>query len=396
MTDSAPGSRFGRFGGRYVAEAIWSPLAEVGRAFDDAIADSGFIDTYEQWLEGRLGRPTPVTELTRLSDRRGGGQIWVKREDVCPGGTACANVAVAMALLADRMGRNEVIGETATGDYGVALASAGAALGKNVRLFVGRRDLEQEPFAEKRIEALGATIEPVDAASRGRKAACAEALRYWATHSDDALYAPSSAAMPDPYPRIHQYFQSVVGTESRLQLDRMNRSPDVVVAPVGSGGFASGVFGEFVGDPDVSLVGVQSAGPEASAKHAACLVHGSPGVFQGTFSCLRQDKSGQIMAPSTAAAGLGMSVVAPQHTEWRESDEVEYVTVSDEEARVAGRELARTEGIVVALEAAHAVAQALEIVTNLASDSVVLVALSGEGSRDLDEFVSSDDEEGRS
>jgi tryptophan synthase beta chain len=395
MVESAPGSRFGRFGGRYVAEALWSPLAEVGDAFDQAVSDESFIDTYEHWLERRLGRPTPVTELRRLSDQVGGAQLWVKREDVCPGGTACANVAIAMALLADRMGRDAVVGDTATGDYGVALASAGAALGLDVRLFVGRRDLEQEPFAAERIEAVGATIEPVDAASRGRKAACAEAMRYWATHSDEALYAPSSAAMPDPYPRIHQYFQSVVGTESRVQLERIDRSPDLVVAPVGSGGFAAGALGEFVDQAGVRVVGVQSEGSGESGRHAASLVHGSPGVFQGTFSCLLQDEDGQIETPFTAATGLNMPVVAPQHAAWLEAEQAEYVSVTDDEARAAGRRLARTEGIVVALEAAHAVAYGLDQLEQLSEESVVLVALSGEGSRDLDEFVQTDaDKEG--
>lgn len=385
MNDVAEGpGRYGRFGGRYVAEAIWEPLEEVAQAFEGAISDEEFLDEYERWLDTRVGRPTPVTVLESLTEELGGGQLLLKREDLCDSGTFSANVAVAYGLLARRMDREWLVGETATGDFGVALSAIGAAMGLQTRIFVGREDVESERLNVRRIEQLGAVVETVDTDMRGRKAACAEALRHWATHSDSTLYCPSSLATPDPYPRFIEYFLSVVGAEVRAQLDRAGPSPDYVVAPIGSGAFGVGLFSEFVDEEGLQLVGVQAGGEGRDTRHSASLTYGKPGVFQGTRSFVLQDQKGQIDTPSSIAGGLCVANVGPQHAHWAESGAVNYVTATDDEAVDAVRRLARSEGLLISLEAGHAVAHALKILPRLGREQDVLVGISGSGVHDLE------------
>lgn len=376
-------SRFGRFGGRYVAEALWEPLEQVAKTFEEAIADPEFLQTYEDWLDRRVGRPTPVTPLHALSDEIGGGRLLVKREDLCHSGSFTINYAIAFGLIAKRMGREWLVGETATGDYGVALASTGAAMGLRTRLFIGREDIEAEDLNMRRIEELGAIIETVDTSARGRKAACAEAMRHWATHSDSSLYCPSSLAMPDPYPRMLSHFLSVIGAETRVQLDRMGAKPEYIIAPIGSGAFAAGLLSEFAEDSDSQLVGVE-AGGDGQNKHAASLAFGKPGVFQGTHSFVLQDQNGQILAPSSIAGGLSVSNVGPQHARWAEAGDVHYVTSTNQEAIDGARRLARSEGLIVSLEAGHAVAYALKLLPTLSPEEDVVVGITGRGTRDLD------------
>jgi tryptophan synthase beta chain len=377
-------SRFGRFGGRYVAEALWEPLEEVGGVFEEVLADEEFVASFRRWLEQRVGRPTPVTELGALSDEIGGGRLLLKREDLCQTGSFTINMAVAYGLLARRMGREWLVGETATGDFGVALASIGAALGLRTRMFIGRDDLQAEQFNVRRIEQLGAVTEIVDTDNRGRKAAAAKALRFWATHSDSALYCPSTLAMPDPYPRMLQRFLSVIGRETHRQLRDRDVSPEYVVAPIGSGSLGAGMFTEFVDGSDARLVGVEAGGERQSKRHAASLIWGKPGVFRGTYSFLLQDQNGQILTPASIAGGLSVPNTGAQHAHWAETGEVHYVTANDHEAVDAVRRLARTEGILVALEAGHALAYALKLLPTLSADEHVVVAVSGRGSRDLD------------
>lgn len=394
MPDDVRKRRFGRFGGRFVAEALWEPLEEVGAAFEEAIGDEAFMQAFEEVLDRRVGRPTPITPLKSLSERIGGGRLLLKREDLCQGGSFTANLAAAYALLARRMGREWLIAETATGDYGVALAAAGAATGLRVRLFVGREDVEAEPTNMRRLEQLGALVETVDSHSRGRKAACAEAMRFWATHSDSCLYSPSLLATPDPYPRLIQYFLSAVGAETRVQLKRRNVDPEYLVAPVGSGAFAVGFFEEFHDDGDIQLVGVQAGGEGQDTKHAASLTYGKPGVFQGTHSFVLQDQNGQILSPSSIAAGLSSPNVGPQHARWAETGAVHYVTATNQEAVAAVQRLARQEGILVALEAGHAIAYALKLLPTLHSDEHVVVGVSGSGVRDLERLAELENERG--
>lgn len=380
---SKPG-RYGRFGGRYVAEAIWTPLQDIASAFERAVADDAFMGEFQRQLNDRLGRPTPVSRLSRLSDGEGGGQLWLKREDLCQGGSFCGNLAVAYGLLAKRMGREWLIGDTATGDFGVALGSIGNALGLKTRVFIGREDADEEPMQVQRMDELGVKVERVGTHSRGRKAACAEALQFWATHSSDHLYCSSSLAAPDPFPRMVAYFLSVIGAEAGVQLSRRKCRPFYLIAPVGSGGFAAGLFSQFVDDDDVQLVGVQSAAEGLEGRHSASIVGGRPGVLHGTHSFLLQDSDGQVAQPASIAGGLSMAHVGPQHAHWAEQGRVHYVAIENLEAIRAVRRVLSEEGINISLESGHAVAYALKLLPTLSSDKDVVVGISGAGMRDTE------------
>ncbi len=390
-TGSPHSGRFGRFGGRFIAEALWTPLQEVAEAFEAAIADLEFMEDFEALLDHRIGRPTPLTLLRNLSEEMGGGMLWLKREDLCQGSNFTVNLAAGYALLAKRMGRQWLVGETATGEFGVALASMGNALGLNTRIFIGREDREAEPLMVRRMEELGVELETIDSTLRGRKVACSEALRFWATHSATHLYCPSSLAAPDPYPRMSAFYLSVIGAETRVQVRRRGRTPEYVVAPVGSGGFAAGLFNEFVDEEMVQLAGVQAAGEGLSGRHSASLVAGRPGVFQGTYSFLLQDQDGQVLSPASIAGGLSMPNVGPQHAHWAEQGRVHYVAVTDEEAIDGVKKLLEYEGILVALESGHAIAYALKLLPTLAEDQDVVVGVTGGGMRDLQRLAICDD-----
>lgn len=395
MSSESDSGRFGRFGGRFVAEALWTPLQEIAEVFESAIADDAFMQDFERLLDHRIGRPTPLTCLSHLSDEMGGGRLWLKREDLCQGGSFVVNLAAACALLAKRAGREWLIGETATGEFGVTLAAMGNALGLKTRIFMGREDREAEPLMVRRMEQLGVELETVDTHFRGRKAACSEALRYWATHSSRAFYCPSSLAAPDPYPRLSSFFLSVIGAETNVQLQRRGCNPEYVIAPVGSGGFAAGLFGEFVPRDMVQLVGVQSSAEGLSGRHSASLVTGKPGVFQGTYSYLLQSEDGQVLSPASIAAGLSVPNVGPQHAQWAEQGRVHYVAVSDDEAIAAVRQLLEYEGLLVCLEAGHALAYALKLLPTLGEDQDVVVGISGGGLRDLDRLVELEEQGGQ-
>ncbi|MBA2663274.1 MAG: pyridoxal-phosphate dependent enzyme [Bradymonadaceae bacterium] len=376
--------RFGRFGGRYVAESLWTPLQEIADAFDEAVDDPKFVTTMERWLDHRIGRPTPVSHLGALSERVGGAQIWVKREDLCQGGSFSINTAVLQVLLARRLGRRSVIGETGTGDFGVALGSIAAAMGLEARIFMGREDLENETLNVQRMLELGVVIETVDTGTRGRKRACSEALRFWATHSNQAHYCASSLAMPDPFPRILAYALGVIGAETRVQLKRRGCDPEYIIAPIGSGAFGVGLFSEFAKHTDIQLVGVQGGGDGHGARTSASLVVGSPGVFMGTHSYLLQDDNGQVLVPHSIAGGLCVPNVGPQHARWAAEGRVHYVAVSDDDACLAVRTLARTEGLLVCLESGHALSYAIKIAATLGSEQHVVVGITGSGLRDLE------------
>lgn len=383
MSGQAHAGRFGRFGGRYVAEALWTPLQQIAEAFEGAMADAAFMERFEELLDHRIGRPTPLTLLEKLSEETGGGRLWLKREDLCQGANFTSNLAAAYALLARRMGREWLVGETATGEFGVALASMGNSLGLKTRIFMGREDRDSEPLMVRRMEELGVALETVDSTLRGRKVACSEALRWWATHSASSFYCPSSLAAPDPFPRMSAFFLSVIGAETRVQVSRRGCSPEYIIAPVGSGGFAAGLFAEFVGEEMVQLAGVQAAGEGLSGRHAASVVAGRPGVFQGTYSFLIQDDDGQVLSPASVAGGLSVPNVGPQHAQWAEQGRVHYVAVTDEEAIEAVRTLLDAEGLLVSLETGHALAYALKLLPTLAEDQDVVVGVSGGGLRDL-------------
>ncbi len=373
---------FGRFGGRYVAEALWTPLEQLAEAFDSSLLDVEFIASFESWLDHRIGRPTPLSHFKTLSERLGGAQIWAKREDLCQGGSFVITSAVLQVMLAKRMGCTEVVAESGTGDFGAALGSVGAGLGIGVRVFMGREDQEHERLNIERMKKLGVVIETVDSSMRGRKRSCSEALRYWAEHSERVLYCASSLAMPDPYPRILEYGLRAIGAETRVQLKRQGCVPEYVIAPVGSGSFAAGIFVDFVNHSDIQLVGVEAGGD--GQRNSASLVHGSPGVFQGTMSYLLQDSNGQITVPYSIAGGMCVPNAGPQHADWAERGRVHYVSVTDEDACQAVQLLARTEGLLICLEAGHALAYALKVAATLGSDEHVVIGITGSGERDFD------------
>lgn len=390
----APG-RWGRFGGRYTAEALWEPLEEIARYFDEAIADESFVAHFHRLLDRRVGRPTPLSQMVRLGEQLGGANLWLKREDLCQGGSFCANLAIFHALLAARMDRTRLVGETSSGDFGVALGSAGASLGLEVHIFMSREDIQNEPSRVAQMRHLGVVLHAVDANARGRRLSGAEAMRFWSADLRHNHYATSMLTRPDPYPRMIGHVLDLIGAELRVQLRRLEILPDYIIAPVGTGGFAAGLFDAFVEDEHTQLVGVQAGGEPQAGRHAASLLSGGVGVFQGTFSNVLQDANGQLLKPYSIAGGLCSAGVGPQHAWWATQGRVIYTTINDREAIEAAREIARTEGLTISLESAHALSYALKLMPKLRPEQHILVGISGEGSRDLDRILP-DAEERRS
>lgn len=374
------------FGGRYVPECLWTPMQEVAEAYAENAGEESRRRQAE-WLTRRVGRPTPLSHLVALSRDGGGAQIWAKREDLCQGGSFCATSVVSQALLAKRMGRKHLIGATATGDFGVALGSMGAALGMKVTVFIRRDDMEAELFNTARMRQLGVKVIPVAGAITGRRQAIGEALRQFSLVSDSAFYASSSLAAPNPYPRILREALQVIGSECREQLSREGIEAEYIVAPVGSGSFAAGLFGAFLADGDAptnsQLVGVQSGGDGDSARGAAPLVNGRPGVYLGTRSMVLQDEQGQIATTPTTASGMAMPVAGPQHARWLQQGRAHYVTVSDQEALQARRRLTEEEGIFASRESGYALAYSLKLAPTLKPEQHIVVGISGSGIREL-------------
>lgn len=383
--------RFGEFGGRYVGEALWDPLQSVADAFDDAIGDPTFTTPQQEWLDRRLGRPTPLTRLERLSAKYGGAQLHLKREDAGQNGNFCAISAVGQVLLARRMGRSTVIGETATGDFGVALGSCAAANGMKAVVFMGRVDHFAERQKVEHMTRLGVDVRVVDSDVRGRKDAAIEALRYWSSNLDDAFYCASSSAAPDPYPRMLAYFMASVGSEIKVQLRRQQLEPNYVVAPVGSGSLAAGVFGPFAEQPGVQLVGVHAGGTDRDSVGSP-VVHGRRGIFLGTHTFVLTDDIGQILEPETSAAGLAMPAVAPQLARWASDGSVLFTEVFDAAAQESLERVLSLEGLLLNLESAHALAYAERLLPTLREDDVVVVVASGVGDGELARWTLEEDE----
>lgn len=368
------------FGGRYVAEALWEPLEDVRRLIAAALADEAVLTSFERALDQRLGRPTPLTPLSRMS--AGGATIWLKREDLCQGDTFCANLATLQALIAAHAGKRQLIAESATGAFGEALGMVAAPLGLGVQVFMGREDAQAERARVARMKLLGVQVVLHDAPHRGRGVAQAEAMRAWLARPADAFYCTNLLASPDPYPELIERALSVLGAELRVQLARMGHLPARVVAPVGSGAFAAGVFSELVAHPlpGVELVGVRASGEETpQAEEPLERVLGEWGVHQGTSSRVLVDAEGQPQLPSTRAVGLAASVVGPQHARWAERGQVRYVRTSDASAGAAALRLAREEGLIINIESAHALAWAIDEARALPEDAHVIVAITGQG-----------------
>ena len=388
--------RFGMFGGRFVPEVLWTPLEEVAQAQREALDDEGFVERQRRWWDTRVGRPTPLSHLERLSRRVGGAQIWAKREDLAQGGNFCITSAITQALLARRMDKTRLIGETANGDFGIALGSVGAALDMDVVVYMSRGSIDDEPLNAAWMRRLGVDLRAVDGGAPGRSHSMAEALRNFSGQSGEAFYATSSLASPAPYPQLVGRALSVIGRECRNQLQEFTIQAEYAIAPVGSGSFAAGLFSGFVDATGAQIVGVQSGGDSDSSRDSASLVRGRPGVYLGTHSLLLHNQSGQIEAPHAAAAGMAMPIAGPQHARWLQEGRIHYVTIDDNEARRAQQRLLSDEGILACRETGYALAYALKLAPTLRQDEHIVLGITGSGIRGLEaeEFESND--EGRS
>ena len=375
---------FGRFGGRYVAETLVPALEELERAYVEARADSAFELRRLTLLADYVGRPTPIYRAARLSEHVG-AEVWLKREDLAHTGAHKVNNTVGQVLLAERMGKRRVIAETGAGQHGVATATACALLGIACEVFMGEEDVRRQAPNVQRMELLGAKVVPVTSGSRTLKDAMNEALRDWVTNVDTTYYCVGSAAGPHPYPTIVRDLQAVIGDEARAQiLARLGRLPDAVVACVGGGSNAIGIFHAFVPDDGVRLFGVEAAGEGvASGKHAVTLGAGREGVLHGMRTYVLQNDDGQIQEAHSISAGLDYPGVGPEHAFLMETGRATYLSVGDEAALEAFHLLARIEGILPALESAHAIAALGRLAKELGPGAVILVSLSGRGDKDL-------------
>jgi len=382
-----PDSRgyYGAYGGRFVPETLVAPVAELERAYFAARGDAGFRATLEQLHRDYVGRPTPLYEARRLSDALGGARIFFKREDLAHTGAHKINNALGQALLAQRMGKRRVIAETGAGQHGVATATVCALLGLECDVYMGAEDMERQALNVFRMQLLGATVRRVDAGARTLKDAINEAMRDWVTNVSDSYYLLGSVLGPHPYPLMVREFQSVIGQEARRQcLDAIGRLPDAIVACVGGGSNAMGIFDAFIADDSVRLIGVEAGGHGIVAgQHAARFAGGSSGVLQGTRSYVLQDEDGNIELTHSISAGLDYAAIGPEHAWLHDSNRAEYTWIGDADALAAFQRLAREEGILPALESAHAVAHACRIAPDMARGEVLLVNLSGRGDKDV-------------
>ena len=376
---------FGAFGGRYVPETLVEPVEELERAYFAARDDQGFADELARLLKHYVGRPTPVYETSRLTEAFGGARIFLKREDLTHTGAHKINNALGQALLARRMGKHRIVAETGAGQHGVATATACALLGLECHVYMGVEDMERQALNVFRMRLLGAEVCPVGAGSRTLKDAINEAMRDWVTNVGDTYYLLGSVLGPHPYPLMVREFQSVIGREARAQiLELAGRLPDAIVACVGGGSNAIGIFDAFVSDPNVRLIGVEAGGEGITrGRHAARFAGGSPGVLQGTRTFILQDDDGNIELTHSISAGLDYAAVGPEHAWLREMARAEYAYVTDQDALDAFQALARLEGILPALESAHAIAYARTVARELGPGGVLLVNLSGRGDKDV-------------
>jgi len=387
-----PSGHFGRYGGRFVAETLIGPLEELAAAYDAARVDPEFIAEFERDLAHYVGRPSPIYLAQRLSDEVGGARILLKREDLNHTGAHKINNTIGQALLARRMGKRRIIAETGAGQHGVASATVAARLGLECVVYMGATDIERQKINVYRMQLLGAKVVPVTSGSQTLKDALNEAMRDWVTNVADTFYIIGTVAGPDPYPRMVRDFNAVVGREARAQmLAEHGRLPDVVTACVGGGSNAIGIFHAFLNDPSVRLVGAEAAGEGIdSGHHAASLSAGRPGVLHGNRTYVLCDDDGQIIETHSVSAGLDYPGVGPEHAFLKDTGRAEYVGVTDAEALAAFHQLARTEGILAALESSHAIAQAVKLAQGMPRDAIVLCNLSGRGDKDVHTIAARD------
>ena len=376
---------FGKFGGIFVAETLMPALEELRLAYEAAQADPAFRAEFEYELDHYVGRPSPIYHAKRWSDVLGGAQVYLKREDLNHTGAHKVNNCIGQALLARRMGKPRVIAETGAGQHGVATATVAARYGMECVVYMGSEDVKRQAANVYRMKLLGAKVVPVESGSKTLKDALNEAMRDWVTNIADTFYIIGTVAGPHPYPMMVRDFQSVIGRECLEQMPALaGRQPDAVIACVGGGSNAMGIFYDYIPHGDVRLIGVEAAGHGLeSGKHAASLTAGRPGVLHGNRTYLLQDGNGQIIETHSVSAGLDYPGVGPEHAWLKDSGRAEYVTITDDEALAAFHALCKYEGIIPALESSHALAYAAKLAPTLAEDKVLLVNLSGRGDKDM-------------
>ncbi len=381
--------RFGDFGGRYVPETLMNALIELEDAYRQYAEDPEFQEELNYLLKEYSGRETPLYYAERLTEQLGGPKIYLKREDLNHTGAHKINNAIGQGLLAKRTGKQKVIAETGAGQHGVATATVAALLGLECKVFMGEEDIKRQQLNVFRMNMLGAEVVPVTSGTRTLKDAGNEALRYWVSNVDDTFYILGSAVGPHPYPMMVRNFQRIIGDETRRQiLEKENRLPHTVVAAIGGGSNAIGMFYPFIGDEAVRLIGVEAAGRGIDTPlHAATMSLGTKGVFQGSMSYLLQDEYGQVQEAHSISAGLDYPGVGPEHSYLKDIERAQYVPITDAEEIDALKLLCRTEGIIPALESAHAIAHTVKLAKEMTPDQLLVVCLSGRGDKDVESIM---------
>jgi tryptophan synthase beta chain len=376
---------FGPYGGSFVAETLTHALAELNEAYARYSIDPEFLEEFRYELAHFVGRPSPVYHAKRWSELAGGAQVFFKREDLNHTGAHKINNVIGQALLARRMGKQRIIAETGAGQHGVATATICARFGLECVVYMGAEDVKRQAQNVYRMKLLGATVVPVESGSKTLKDALNEAMRDWVTNIENTFYIIGTVAGPHPYPMMVRDFQSVIGEECRVQMPEMTgRQPDYVVACIGGGSNAMGIFYPYIDEAGVKLVGVEAAGEGLdSGKHSASLTAGFPGVLHGNRTYLLQDANGQIIETHSVSAGLDYPGVGPEHAWLKDSARAEYVSITDDEALQAFHDCCRIEGIIPALESSHAIAYAVKLASTLPKDQLILVNLSGRGDKDM-------------
>ena len=376
---------FGPYGGVFVAETLIHALDELRDAYAECSKDPAFIAEYEYELKHYVGRPSPIYHAKRWSEMLGGAQIFLKREDLNHTGAHKVNNVIGQALLARKMGKPRVIAETGAGQHGVATATIAARFGMECVVYMGSEDVRRQAANVYRMKLLGATVVPVESGSKTLKDALNEAMRDWVTNVENTFYIIGTVAGPHPYPMMVRDFQRVIGDECKVQMPEMTgRQPDAVIACVGGGSNAMGIFYPYIEDKDVKLIGVEAAGDGIeTGRHAASLIGGSPGVLHGNRTYLLQDENGQIIETHSVSAGLDYPGVGPEHAWLKDAGRAEYVGITDEEALKGFHDCCRIEGIIPALESCHALAYAAKLPPTLPKDKMLLVNLSGRGDKDM-------------
>ena len=380
------GGKFGKYGGQYVPETLMEPLRTLADAYFRFSKNPSFKKELAKWLEEYAGRPTPLYFAARLTSNAGGAKIYLKREDLLHGGAHKINNTLGQVLLAKKMGKRRIIAETGAGQHGVATAMACAALGLPAEIYMGTEDIERQKLNVYRMKMLGAKVHPVDSGSKTLKDAINEALRDWVTNVEDTYYLLGSVVGPHPYPTMVRDFQSIIGIEARRQiLSQEGKLPNAVVACVGGGSNSIGIFHPFLNDADVHLYGVEAGGHDMSpGKHAAPLVAGREGVLHGMMTYVLQNAEGQIQTTESISAGLDYPAVGPEHSYLMSIGRTEYATQTDAEALDAFKQLSELEGIMPALEPAHAISYSTKLAKRLKREDSIIVNLSGRGDKDVD------------